>query len=59
MDGASRHEHIAKRTQPGIGIGQMVQNARADHVRECFAEFGSALDGKLAYLEVGKRIYAF
>ena len=58
MQGAARREHVAQRAQAGVGIGQMVQHAGADDVLEGLPEFGGALDGELAHLEVVERVLA-
>ena len=58
IESAGRLEHVVQGPQPRIGVGQMVQHAGADHVVEALAEFGGALHGKLAHLEVGERVLA-
>ena len=59
IEGAGRLEHVVQGPQPRIGVGQVVQHAGADHVVEALAEFGRALNGEQAHLEVGERVFAF
>ena len=47
-----------QRAQPGIGVGQVVQHAGADHVLEALAELRGALHFELAHFEVGECVLA-
>ena len=40
IEGTGRLEHVVQGPQPRIGVGQVVQHAGADHVREALTELG-------------------
>jgi hypothetical protein len=49
---ARRREHVGERAQPGVGIGQVVEHARRDHVVEALAEGAHVLDRQPSQCQV-------
>src|SRR5580698_8701524 len=58
MQGSVWFEHAPQGCEPGVRVGEMMENSGADNLVEGLLQFIYAIDGKLMDLKIGQVMFA-